>query len=163
MRVSDVFSVKECNRRNLPENYHFILLLYMVSIYENCCYVAENKKGEIVGYSIAKIKDQLEAEEKIQTDEVSGYVMSVAVDKSYRKHNLGKILFAASLHGILELLKASSMDAHKIYLNVRKSNESAIRMYNNFGFLEEAEEENYYTDGESALLMSRVFYKNASQ
>lgn len=164
MRVSDVFSVKECNRRNLPENYHFIMILYMASLYENCCFVAENARGDIVGYAMAKIKDQLEIEEKIPTDEVAGYVMSVAVDKSYRKKGLGKILLAASLHGISVLLKSCDMERFKVYLNVRPSNVLAINMYKNtFGFTEEAEEPSYYSDGESAFLMSRVFCADESK
>ncbi|KAI5190238.1 N-alpha-acetyltransferase 10/11 [Nematocida minor] len=164
MSISDVFHVKECNRRNLPENYHIMFLLYMITMYEECCFVAENNKGDIIGYSITKLKDHIEKDEKISTDDVSGYIMSVAVDEAYRNRGLGKILLAASLHGVVRKLRSRKIGAFKVYLNVRVSNTSAIDMYKNtFKFSEEGEDADYYSNGESALLMSRVFNSNESE
>ncbi|KAI5137180.1 N-alpha-acetyltransferase 10/11 [Nematocida ausubeli] len=157
MTIRDVYYVKECNRKNLSENYHLLFLTYMVTMYSESCFVAENKKGEIVGYSIAKLKDYLEKDEVIPTDAISGYMLSVAVDKAYRNRGLGKILFAAALHGIIGVLRRKT-SSFKVYLNVRPTNISAINMYEStFHFTKENEEESYYADKENAFLMSRVF------
>lgn len=161
MTTADIYHVKECNRRNLPENYHLILLMFMLVMYPDACFVAENNRGEIIGYAITKVKDTLDTEEQIKTDDLSGYVLSVAVDESYRNIGLGKLLLAASLHGITKVLGAHKVP-FKVYLNVRPSNHSAINIYKNvFGFIQENEEASYYSDGESSFLMSRVFLPEA--
>ncbi|KAI5130670.1 N-alpha-acetyltransferase 10/11 [Nematocida parisii] len=163
MTVKDVYYVKECNRRNLPENYHILFLLYMLVMYADSCFVAENKKGEIIGYSIGKLKDSLEKDETTKTEDTSGYILSLAVDKSYRGVGLGKILFSLSLYSLINRLKKQAR-IFKVYLNVRETNTAAITMYERvFHFSKESEEKNYYADGESSFLMSRVFNINESE
>ncbi|KAH9385496.1 N-alpha-acetyltransferase 10/11 [Nematocida major] len=163
MAFRDIHHVKECNRRNLPENYHLILLMYMLVMYPESCFVAENNRGEIIGYAMSKLKDNMESDEKTETDANSGYVLSLAVDKAYRKVGLGRILLAASLHGVCRMM-GSENAPFKVYLNVRPSNHSAISMYRSvFGFFEESEVPNYYSNGESSLLMCRVFNSHESK
>ncbi|KAI5193212.1 N-alpha-acetyltransferase 10/11 [Nematocida sp. AWRm77] len=157
MAVGDIFSVAECNRRNLPENYQFIFLMYVILTSSHACFVAETSSGSIVGYVISKPRDGMEEKEALTTEHPVGYVISLAVDKAYRRKGLGKALLSVGLHGLCADLFSQGPSA-AVYLNVRVSNTTAIDMYKkSFGFQEEMVEKEYYANKEDALVMSRIF------
>jgi len=112
MSPTDIFEVSRCNRRNLPENYQFVFLLYVVLISPGACFVAETGAGALVGYSIGKPKNELEdsnAEESADKEVCAeslptGYLISIAVDKPYRGNGVGKLLMSATIHGLCVLL-----------------------------------------------------------
>ena len=75
-------------------------------------------------------------------------VMSVAVVPELRGQGVGTILFG-------ELIKAvKARGATAITLEVRPSNEAAIKLYKNFGLKSVGRRKGYYLDnGEDALIM----------
>ncbi|WP_372713988.1 ribosomal protein S18-alanine N-acetyltransferase [Ilyobacter sp.] len=71
-------------------------------------------------------------------------IMKIAVDKRYRNQGIGE-----------ELLRTISKELGKeIHLEVRESNQTAIRLYQKMGFKNLFKRKNYYGDtGEDALVM----------
>lgn len=93
--------------------------------------------GNLVGYCIfMKSADE-------------GEIYKIAVDRSVQRQGIGSIILEKTISHLKEL------GAENIYLEVRKSNEKAINLYEKFGFLKLGERKNYYPDNsEDALLFS---------
>lgn len=105
---------------------------------ENWTALVAEVRGEIVGYSCHF--------------EVAGeaHLANVAVRPEYRRKSVAKQL----LERILDLTRASG--CYQIFLEVRPSNESAIRFYQNAGFVELYRRPKYYRSPvEEAVVMCR--------
>ncbi|MBE7053901.1 MAG: ribosomal-protein-alanine N-acetyltransferase [Ruminococcaceae bacterium] len=76
-------------------------------------------------------------------DEVE--ILKICVDVEQRKKGIGKRLIEFSLE---DIGKISS-----VYLEVRKSNTGAIKLYEKCGFEKIGERKKYYKDNEDAVLM----------
>lgn len=72
---------------------------------------------------------------------------SIAVHPARRREGLGKRL----LEDFLGLARADG--AHSVWLEVRASNEAALRLYFEAGFAATGRRPRYYPDGEDALLL----------
>ena len=91
---------------------------------------------ELVGYILLnKCADELE-------------ILKICVDKHERKKGIGKQLINFSFENIVNV--------SSVFLEVRKSNESAIKLYEKCGFLIIGERKKYYKDNEDAVLMTKV-------
>lgn len=97
--------------------------------------VAEDD-GYVVGYVMFWIKY-----------EYQGHIISIAVDKNYRRMGVGTDLLVKAI-AILSLL---NIDA--IYLEVREENEAAVRFYERFNFIVDRVVPGYYENGEGAIIM----------
>ena len=75
------------------------------------------------------------------------------VKKEYRGLGLGEKL----VHHLLQEAKAGS----KVFLEVRPSNEHALKIYFTLGFCQDGKRLRYYRDGEDALILSKSVPKNA--
>ncbi|KAF8903301.1 putative N-terminal acetyltransferase complex subunit ARD1 [Gymnopilus junonius] len=121
--------MQACNLQNLPENYMMKFWMYHAMTWPQISFVAEDEKGRIVGYVLAKYKDE----------ETHGHVNSISVLRSYRR---------------LEEAMSSIYRASYVSLHVRKSNKAAIALYRDtLGFEVAKVEKKYYGDGEDALSM----------
>ena len=69
----------------------------------------------------------------------------IAISKKYQSKGLGQYLF--------NTVSSYYKDVISISLEVRTSNESAIRLYKKLGFIQVAVRKNYYENKEDALLM----------
>lgn len=100
--------------------------------------VEDLETGEIVGYAgIWKILDE-------------GHITNVAIHPEYRSRGLGKKLMEKLL------LCVEEKAVYRETLEVRISNEPAIRMYYDLGFREAGRRKGYYEDnGEDAIIMWR--------
>lgn len=76
-------------------------------------------------------------------------IANVAVHPGYRRRGIGRLLMRALASS------AQSEGAAEMTLEVRASNEAAIKLYEEFGFEEEGRRKAYYTDGEDAIIMWR--------
>jgi ribosomal-protein-alanine N-acetyltransferase len=74
-------------------------------------------------------------------------ITTIAVDSEYQGSGFGKLM----IEFIIDLVK--SQNAENITLEVRKSNERAINLYQKYQFYKVAVRKNYYEDGEDAYLM----------
>ena len=91
-------------------------------------------KDKVVGYfGFLHILDEL-------------HILNVAVDPEYREQGVGKCL----MNRLLE--EAKQLSARAVTLEVRESNQSAIRLYERVGFMLSGVRPHYYTDKENALI-----------
>lgn len=101
-------------------------------------YLAAEIEGELVGYAgIWAIIDE-------------GHITNVAVHPNHRRRGIAKAL--------MEVLIASCEEEGLVRqtLEVRPSNEAALRLYESYGFQEAGRRKGYYEDnGEDALIMWR--------
>jgi ribosomal-protein-alanine N-acetyltransferase len=80
-------------------------------------------------------------------------IESIAVSKSARRMGIGRSLLNAVTHW------AQAGSAHKLELEVRAGNESAIGFYERAGFLREGLRRGYYRDpDDDAVLMGKHLY-----
>ncbi|HEC88353.1 MAG TPA: ribosomal-protein-alanine N-acetyltransferase [Thermoplasmata archaeon] len=121
----DLEDVYEIERVSFPYPYPKIIFYDYI---EKLFFVAEEKE-KIIGYVIA--------------DDERSLIVSIAVHPEYRNKGYGKKL----MEHVLKLMKG------KVFLQVRKSNKSAISFYHKMGFKEIKEIEKYYMNGENAILM----------
>ncbi len=83
----------------------------------------------------------------IQKVENEAQVLNIAIDIPFQHRGFGKKLFKYSLD---ELGKETD-----VFLEVRKSNLSAIKLYSEFNFEDIGIRREYYSDGEDAIIMQR--------
>ena len=79
--------------------------------------------------------------------ENQGHIISIAVDKNYRRKGTGTQLLVKAI-AILSLL-----DLHTIYLEVNENNEGAVEFYKNFNFKIDRVVPGYYENGDGAIVM----------
>lgn len=91
--------------------------------------------GNIVGYIIFWIKDGI------------GHIIVIAIDSRFRGMQIGTLL----LQRAIEIFKVNNIT--NVKLEVKKSNIRAQHFYYENGFVQIAEEEKYYNDGETAVIM----------
>lgn len=81
-----------------------------------------------------------------------GYIFNVAVDENARKRGIGTAL----INTLVTFAKKNSLAF--LTLEVRQSNENAIRLYSDAGFVKVGERKNYYSaPTENAILMTKYF------
>lgn len=98
-------------------------------------------QGACVGYAIFQVVFH------------EGHLLNLAIDSNYQNRGLG----SAFLDVVLEESKA--LGASHMFLEVRPSNQPALRLYRSKGFQQLAVRPNYYADGEDALIFSTSFEK----
>ncbi|RLG81091.1 MAG: ribosomal-protein-alanine N-acetyltransferase [Thermoprotei archaeon] len=79
-----------------------------------------------------------------------GHVISIAVHPNYRRRGIGTKLMVKAIERLREYYQAE-----EVYLEVRVSNEPAIKLYEKLGFMKARVLRHYYLDGEDAYLMVR--------
>ncbi|PAV21376.1 acyl- N-acyltransferase [Pyrrhoderma noxium] len=142
--VDDLMGMQACNLQNLPENYTMKYYLYHALSWPGLSYVAEDSKGRIVGYILAKMEEDLKDDEAPH-----GHVTSISVLRGYRRLGIAKKLMLQSQEAMSTIYKASYVSLH-----VRKSNRAAIGLYRDtLKFEEDGIEKKYYADGEDAYAM----------
>ncbi len=141
----DIDSVVSINRSCLPENYpaQFFLGLYLHA--PKSFIVAECSEG-ICGYIMCRIERGISSFGRSPVKK--GHVVSVAVRDEHRHHGIGTKLVEAAMKGMQEY------GASEFFLEVRKTNESAISVYEKLNFEIKRVLKGYYRDGEDAYLMA---------
>lgn len=141
----DIDSVVSINRSCLPENYpaQFFLGLYLHA--PKAFIVAECSEG-ICGYIMCRIERGISSFGRSPAKK--GHVVSVAVRDEHRHHGIGSKLVEAAMKGMQEY------GASEFFLEVRKTNEAAISVYEKLNFEIKRVLKGYYRDGEDAYLMA---------
>lgn len=124
MKEIDLDGVKACQERNLQERYPDVMWKNIVQSYTENSLVLESER-EICGILIAS----------------KHHIISFAIDEDIRKKGWGTLMMDKFLHNKTE-----------VYLQVRKSNKSAINLYQKFGFKLTYVLKNYYKN-EDGLYM----------
>ncbi len=147
-KPEDLEWVIRINRACLPENYPSF---FFTHLYENCpeaFLVAETKDGgEIIGYVMCRLEREFAPTSlKVKT---KGHIVSLAVMPEHRRKGVATALMKLAE----EALKRKG--AEELYLEVRVSNEPAIRLYEKLGYKKVKVLKYYYSDGEDAYLMAK--------
>lgn len=140
----DLMNMQHCNLLCLPENYQMKYYFYHGLSWPQLSYVAEDEKGKIVGYVLAKMEEEPD-------EAVHGHITSLAVKRSHRRLGLAQKLMEQASRAMVECFNAQYVSLH-----VRKSNRAALHLYNKtLGFSISEIEPKYYADGEDAYAMKR--------
>lgn len=112
---------------------------YFVEIADACpkLFLAAETGGRIAAYSITCVRgDRAE-------------LVSLAVGSRYRRRGFAKLLLRHTLSRLRRL------KVRLFWLTVRRDNDSAIRLYREFGFIRTRTVPRYYEDGASGWRMRR--------
>jgi ribosomal protein S18 acetylase RimI-like enzyme len=143
-KPEDLMNIQHCNLLNLPENYQMKYYFYHGMSWPQLSYVAEDDKGAVVGYVLAKMEEDPD-------EDPHGHITSLAVKRSYRRLGLAKKLMDQTARAMIETFNAKYVSLH-----VRVSNRAALNLYRQtLGFNIEDVEPKYYADGEDAYAMRR--------
>merc|ERR1711971_1418524 len=142
--TSDLMNMQHCNLLCLPENYQMKYYMYHGLSWPQLSFVAEDNRGQIVGYVLAKMEEETE-------DDPHGHITSLAVKRSHRRLGLAQKLMDQTARAMVE-----SFNAKYVSLHVRKSNRAAFNLYKTALKFQISEiEPKYYADGEDAYAMKR--------
>ena len=146
---SDLPSVVEINIASLPEHYSDYFFESILKELPESFIVAETNQ-KVVGYIMCKIEFGFSNFRKLGFVK-KGHVVSVAVLPEHRGKGIGRSLLLEAINGL------AFRKSDEIYLEVRVSNDLAVRMYQSLGFLIKSRLRSYYRDGEDAYLMALEF------
>jgi [ribosomal protein S18]-alanine N-acetyltransferase len=145
-QYEDLQSVIKVNTTTLPEHYSdYFFESILKELPESFVVVELNRR--VVGYIMCKIEFGFSNFRKLGFVK-KGHVVSVGVLDEHRGKGLGKALMLEGINGVI------GRRGDEIYLEVRVSNESAIKMYEKLGFAIKSRLRSYYRDGEDAYLMA---------
>lgn len=137
MQLDDLEQVMEIENENFSvpwtETGFFTFL-----IREDTLFLVAQEKEEILGYcGVVMVQDE-------------GDITNVAVRKSWQNQGVGKKLME-------ELVKSTEQEGvARLFLEVRASNEPALRLYRNMGFVQTGIRKNYYEEPrEDGIVMMR--------
>lgn len=147
-RPEDLDKIVKINREVLPENYPPFYFEFHLNQFGKSFLVAE-ENSEILGYIMCRVEyDNLYTNpSKVGK---RGHVISLAVVSSARRRGVGTALMVKAMESMKKFY-----GAEEYYLEVRVSNEPAIRLYKKLGYNVVRVIPNYYLDGEDAYLMAR--------
>lgn len=144
--TSDLQTVMQINQTCLPENYSDFFFIDLHRRFPETFIVAE-ENGGIVGYIMCRIETGL-SNFGLGGMIKKGHIVSVAVVAEHRRKGIGKALVVGAGKGM------RLYNSKQCYLEVRKSNETAIGLYKKLGFEITRTIRGYYADGEDACVMS---------
>jgi len=136
LRARDLDSVEDIERRSYPTPCSRSMFAGELAKPSSICLGAFDPEGNLVGYLIiARYVD-------------AWHIMNIAVDPSLQRRGIATTMLE-------HLFGVTAGDSSRGYtLEVRVSNESAIRLYRRLGFRSRGMRRNYYTDNhEDALIM----------
>ena len=151
MREADIATVQEIEREIFstpwPRNAYYRELASRSSAH----YVVLRQEGTVerpTGFHSAELDPSIIGYGGMWRMYDEAHVTTIGVRRDVQHHGHGRILFA----GLVQA--AYDMGAKWVTLEVRVSNENAMRMYEAFGFKVIGRRKGYYTDnGEDAIVM----------
>jgi ribosomal-protein-alanine N-acetyltransferase len=126
--------VYEIENMSFPQSYGIKMFqqLYEMGV----GFLVAEEEGYVIGYVLFWLKY-----------ENQGHIISIAVDKNYRRLGAGTQLLVKAI-SILSLLRINT-----VYLEVSENNAEAVEFYKNFNFKVDRMVPGYYDNGDGALVM----------
>ena len=134
-RLKDLKRVYEIEKTSFSNPYDIEMLKQLFDI--GTGFLIAQINDYIVGYILFWIKE-----------EDQGHIISLAIDKDYRRQNIGSKLVESAIN----IFK--KFDIKRINLEVKTHNNVAIYFYKSIGFNCDEEILNYYENGDNAFKMS---------
>ena len=147
--LGDIIPVIEINLKTLPEHYSDYFYESLLEELPEAFIVAEIS-GKIVGYIMCKMEHGFSNFKKLGFVK-KGHVVSIAMTEEYRGKGFGSVLVNEAIKGV-KIRQCAEM-----YLEVRCSNNDAVRLYEKLGISLRQRLKTYYRDGEDANLMAIDF------
>ena len=147
--LGDIIPVMEINLRTLPEHYSDYFYESLLEELPEAFIVAEIS-GKIIGYIMCKIEHGFSNFKKLGFVK-KGHVVSVAVIDEHRRKGYGSVLVDEAVKGV------KTIQGSELYLEVRCSNNDAVKLYEKLGFSIIQRLKAYYRDGEDAYVMAIDF------
>ena len=147
--LGDIIPVIEINLKTLPEHYSDYFYESLLEELPEAFIVAEIS-GKIVGYIMCKMEHGFSNFKKLGFVK-KGHVVSVAVIDEHRGKGFGSVLVNEAIKGV------KIRQCSELYLEVRCSNNDAVRLYEKLGFSIIQRLKAYYRDGEDAYVMAIDF------
>jgi ribosomal-protein-alanine N-acetyltransferase len=143
LTYADLPQVIAIERRAFPTPWSLAMFVLELSKPSGIC-LAATHEGSLVGYLVCSRYDTV------------WHIMNVAVDDRLLRRGIATAL-------IERLLELADGPGEQYTLEVRTSNESAIRLYESFGFRAAGRRRAYYHDNrEDALIMWRTVPQRAT-
>lgn len=146
-KPDDLQSVMQINRKCLPENYTDYFFVDLHERFPETFIVAE-ENGEIAGYIMCRIEVGL-SNNVLGGLIRKGHVVSIAVSPEHRRRGVAQALITMAVKGM------AYYKAKLCYLEVRVTNSVGVALYKKLGFEISKTREGYYSDGESAYMMTK--------
>ena len=143
----DLQNVMQINRVCLPENYTDYFFIDLHERFPETFIVAE-EDSKIAGYIMCRVEVGL-SNHGFGGLIRKGHVVSIAVLPPYRRKGVAQALINAAVEGM------RGYKAKQCYLEVRITNTVGIALYKKLGFEVSKTLNAYYSDGESAYMMSK--------
>lgn len=132
-KITDLDDVVNIEFNSFDDPYPIGILLELYN--HGAGFLVAQVGKSVVGYVIFWVKDGF------------GHIIAIAVDEKFRNMKVGSMLISK----VKWIFKCNEIN--KIRLEVRKSNESAIKFYLKKDFHQIDYIPNYYSDGEDAIIM----------
>jgi len=126
--------------KDLSEPYSIYTYRYFIHNWPKLCFLAMDE-DKCVGAIVCK----LDIHKKMAN---RGYIAMLAVDNNYRRRKIGSTLVRKAIRAMI-LDEASSCD--EVVLETEITNTSALRLYENLGFVRDKRLFRYYLNGVDAL------------
>jgi ribosomal-protein-alanine N-acetyltransferase len=137
LTYADLPQVIAIERRAFPTPWSLAMFVLELSKPSGIC-LAAARDGRVLGYLVCSRYDRI------------WHLMNVAVDEGLRRRGIATAL-------IERLFELADGDGEQYTLEVRTSNEAAIRLYERFGFRSAGRRRGYYHDNrEDAVIMWRT-------
>jgi peptide alpha-N-acetyltransferase len=137
-------SIMSLVEKDLSEPYSIFTYRYFVNQWPNLCEMVHNADEELVGVVVCKVDSH-------KSGRTRGYVGMLAVDKRYRKQGIASQL----VRTVLERLREMGVD--ECVLEAEVTNNGALSLYKNLGFLRTKFLHSYYLSGKDAYRLKRYF------
>lgn len=145
MKMSDVEGVSDLEKRCFNEPWSEKMFYHDFAKNTRAHFFVAEKNGEIVGYV------------GIWTVVNNVHITTIAVEPNRRREGIATAL-------IERVIEEYANERQTITLEVRPSNEAAIGLYKNLGFVETGRRKNYYSDNnEDAIIMDYTADHNSPE
>jgi len=129
-------------QKDLSEPYSIYTYRYFIHNWPNLCFLAMDGADGTGGKCVGAIVCKLDLHKKMVG---RGYIAMLAVDENYRKRRIGSNLVLKAIQAMI------AGDADEVVLETEVTNKSALKLYENLGFVRDKRLFRYYLNGVDAL------------
>jgi len=145
-KEQDLDMIVALNRAALPENYMPEFFENLLRIYGEY-FLAAEMEGHIIGYVMCRVELGMTNLNSFGIMK-KGHIVSLAVDNEQRRHGIGQ----AMMEEVMRRMRATGLK--ECFLEVRVTNEPAIKLYERVGFKIVKRISNYYSNGTDGYIMA---------